>query len=364
MDVIRPAADTVAIPASLRTPMSVLATAHPAAGLPTALRPPIEVALARAADAIPRARALPGGSQYEPKWDGFRLLVVRDGDRTSLWSRHGKDLTAGFPDLAAAAGAQIPDGTVVDGEAVIWADGRSDFDRLQQRLTARGPALARIARRSPAVFVGFDLLAVAGHDIRRHPLRTRRALLEELASEWTGALQLSPASTDPAQARTWFAELPATGIEGLVVKGLDQPYRGGRRDWVKVKHRDTLEVVCAAITGTLRHPQELIVGLPIDGTLRIVGRSTPLHAAAASRLGEQLRAPSGAHPWPAVLPSSALNRFGTRRDPEATMRIEPIVVEVTADIALSGTSFRHPVRYVRTRPELTPADLGVLARAS
>lgn len=338
--------------------------AHPATALPPALHPPIDVALARPADAIPTARALPGGSQYEPKWDGFRLVVVRDNNQTSLWTRQGNDLTDGFPDVADAAHAQIPPGTVLDGEAVIWSNGRLDFDKLQQRLATRGPALTRAVRRTPAVFVGFDLLAVAGHDIRSQPLRTRRALLTELASGWSGALQLSPASTDVVQARTWFDELPATGIEGLVVKGLDQPYRGGQRDWVKVKHRDTLEVVLAAITGTLEHPQELIVGLPIDGALRVVGRSTPLHRESAARLGEQLRPATSAHPWPAVLPSSALGRLGGHREPAVTTRVEPIVIEVSADVALSGTSFRHPVRYVRTRPELHPAELGALARAS
>lgn len=338
--------------------------AHPATALPPALRPPIDVALARPGDALPTARALPGGVQYEPKWDGFRLVIVRDDDHTSLWTRQGKDLTAGFPDLADAAHAQIPPGAVVDGEAVIWVDGRLDFDRLQQRLATRGPALARAVRRTPAVFVGFDLLAVAGHDIRTHPLRTRRALLTELAAGWSGALQLSPASTDLAQARTWFNELPAAGIEGLVVKGLDQPYRGGQRDWVKVKHHDTLEVVCAAITGTLNRPEELIVGLPINGVLTVVGRSTHLHREASARLGEQLRPATSAHPWPAVLPSSTLGRFGGHREPAITTRVEPIVVEVSADVALSGTSFRHLVRYVRTRPDLHPADLGVLARAS
>lgn len=339
-------------------------TAADPAALPVPLQPPIEVALARAAEQIPAARALPGGSQYEPKWDGFRLLIVRDDERTSLWSRQGKDLTTAFPDLAAAASSQIPPGAVLDGEAVIWRDGRLDFARLQQRLTRRGPALARLVRSTPAVFVGFDLLAVAGHDIRRHPLRTRRALLTELAAEWSGALQLSPASTDLDQAQTWFAELPGTGIEGLVVKGLDQPYRGGQRDWVKVKHRDTLEVVCGAITGTLQRPEELIVGLPIDGILRVVGRSTPLRADAAARLAEQLRPPRGAHPWPAVLPAGTLSRFAEGREPAAVTRIDPIVVEVSADVALSGASFRHAVRYVRTRPELTPDDLTALARAS
>lgn len=343
--------------------MPTPSAAAPAALLPAALRPPFTVALARAVDAVPAPHALPGGSQYEPKWDGFRLVVVRDGEGASLWSRQRKDLTGAFPDLAAAAVQQLPPGVVVDGEAVVWREGRLDFDALQQRLVTRGTALARLARRVPAVFVAFDLLAVAERDVRRHPLRIRRALLEELADPWSGALQLSPASTDRAQAEEWFAELPATGIEGLVVKGLDQPYEGGQRSWVKVKHRDTVEVVCGAVTGALDRPHELVVGLPIDGSLRVVGRSTTLHAAAARSLAAHLRPPRGLHPWPPELPSTALGRFAGDRERTPVVLVEPFVVEVAADVALSGTSFRHAVRYVRTRPELTPADLQALPKA-
>src|ERR1700712_5713840 len=117
--------------------MSTAAAAHPAAGLPPSLHPPFEVALARAPESIPLPSALPGGAQYEPKWDGFRLVIVRDEGHTSLLSRQGKDLTAGFPDIAAAASAQVPPGFVVDGEAVVWHGGRLDFDALQRRLTMR-----------------------------------------------------------------------------------------------------------------------------------------------------------------------------------------------------------------------------------
>lgn len=133
---------------------------------------------------------------------------------------------------------------------------------------------------------------------------------------------------------------------------------------MKIKHRDTLDVVCAAITGTLDRPHELIVGLPIDGTLRVVGRSTPLHRTAALLLGKQLRPATSDHPWPAVLPTTASSRFGGHRESADITRVQPTVVEITADVAHSGTTFRHPVRYVRTRPELTPTDLGTLAEAS
>lgn len=344
--------------------MPTAAAAHPAAGLPSALHPPFEVALARAAETIPLPKALPGGCQYEPKWDGFRLVIVRADGHTSLWSRQGKDLTASFPDIAAAASVQVPPGFVVDGEAVVWQGGRLDFDALQRRLITRGGALTRLARKTPATFVAFDLLAAAGQDVQQHPLRARRALLEELAGGWEGLLQLSPASSELEQAREWFDVLPSLGIEGVVVKGLGQPYTAGQRSWLKVKHRDTVEVVCAAVLGPIERPEQLIVGLPVEGVLRITGRSTPLRTAAARALGEQLRAPTGPHPWPALLPGTALERFNGSTVPVPLTLIEPIVVEVSADVALAGHSFRHPVRFLRTRPELRSTDVQQPPKAS
>jgi ATP-dependent DNA ligase len=243
---------------------------------------------------------------------------------------------------------------------VVWRAGRLDFDALQRRLSTRGPALERLVRTAPAAFAAFDLLAVAGRDVRAHPLRVRRALLEELATGWTGALQLSPASTERAQAEEWFAVLAEIGVEGVVVKGRDQPYAGGRRSWVKVKHRDTVELVCAAVIGPMTAPERLVLGRPDGAALPIVARSTPLHGAVARRLGEQLRPPRGPHPWPTEIPPSS---FSGSDAPVRLTLVEPIVVEVAADVALTGRTYRHPVRYVRTRPELTPAELPPAASA-
>jgi ATP-dependent DNA ligase len=193
----------------------------------------LKVVLAEAVERMPRPDALPGGLLFEPKWAGYRAVLARDGKETSLWSRQGKNLTRYFPDLIAAASVQLPPGCLIDGEAVIWSSERLDFSALQQRLTTSAKSLARQVRDQPAHFVAFDLLAVAGHDTRQEPLRSRRALLEELAKDWEAPLDLSPATTDPEQANTWFKELPATGGEGLVIKGRAQPYAGGQRIWQK-----------------------------------------------------------------------------------------------------------------------------------
>ncbi|HEY8281728.1 MAG TPA: non-homologous end-joining DNA ligase [Leifsonia sp.] len=322
--------------------------------VPAALAGPVEVMLARAAERMPGPRALPGGTRWEPKWDGFRLVAEVDPGRVQLWSRQGKNLTAAFPELAAAATAQLPTGCVVDGEAVRWADDRLDFDALQRRLTASARSIHRLVEDEPTNYVVFDLLAVAGRDLRGHPYRVRRQLLDELAKGWHPPLSLSPVTDTKSVAEGWMRDLAPAGIEGVVAKGADQPYLGGRRDWVKVRHRDTFELVAGAVTGSLSDPGELILGRYIDGELRIVGRTTPVKPGAVAALRRQLRPPQAGHPWPDVIHSTAYDRFNKKHDTAITL-IDPIVVEVSADTSLAGDSLRHPARYLRTRPELDPA---------
>ena len=190
------------------------------------LRPPIEVMLARAVDSVPTAFALPGGVQYEQKWDGYRLVVF-SAPRPYLQSRRGADLTDAFPEVAAAVGA-LPD-VVVDGELVIWGDGGLDFPALLQRMASKGAKARQLATDRPANFVVFDLLAADGDDLRREPLRVRRRRLEEVLSGVDPPLVVSPATNDREQAQEWLATYAAAdvGIEGIVAKGLAQPYRGG-----------------------------------------------------------------------------------------------------------------------------------------
>ncbi len=327
--------------------------------LPDAIAPPIDVALARVVAQLPNAEALPGGAMYEPKWDGYRLVIFRGDDTVTLWSRQGKNLTQAFPDLADAALEQLPDGCVVDGEAVVWENGRLNFDALQGRLGARAFNRARMVRERPASFAAFDVLAVADRDIRHVPLEGRRMLLEELALGWEPPLNLSPVTRDVDEARRWLDELSASGIEGLVVKGAGQRYEGGRREWLKVKHRDVLDVVAGAVLGPIDRPEQVVVGLPVDGELRIVGRSSPLNSTVARSLAAHLRPPVGEHPWPAEVKPGALDRFNNRgsSDPVQLTLVDPIVVEISADVAWSGRSFRHAVRYLRARPELDPAEV-------
>jgi ATP-dependent DNA ligase len=324
--------------------------------IPPALQPPVAVALAKLVKTFPGPDALPGVMYSEPKWDGYRTIALINFDGVTLWSRQGKELTRVLPDLAAALGAQVPPGVVLDGEAVIWNRDRLDFEALQRRMVTSRAALPALVKEFPAAFAAFDVLAVAGQDVRGVPFAGRRQLLEELAREWAAPLALSPTTTDPELAKTWLRDLPATGIEGLVFKGGSQTYDASR-SWLKLKHKNVLDVVCAAVIGPLTQPHAIIAGLPIDGQLRIVGRSTVLSARAGRELGRQLRPAQPGHPWPEEISETSLNRFSKDKGPVHLTLVEALVVEVAADVAWSGRSFRHPLSFVRARPELDPADV-------
>jgi ATP-dependent DNA ligase len=323
--------------------------------LPPELAGPVAVELAKPVREIPAARALPGGCRYEPKWDGYRLVVVRQGSSTRLWSKQGRDLTDRFPDVAAAALAQVPAGSVVDGEVVVWNGERLDFGLLQRRLVTAPGRLAPLVAAHPASYVAFDLLAAGGTDLRARPWRRRRAELEALAERWAPPLQLSPVTADVAEARAWFADFRAAGVEGLVAKGAATRYAPGRREWLKVKSWETTEVLAGGVIGTLERPSQLVAGRYRDGELVVVGRTSPLSPAQSAELAAVLTPADDDHPWPERI---GTGRFGGGRLSVALTRVRPdLVVEISADAALQAGVFRHPLRYVRIRPDLRPDDV-------
>ena len=200
--------------------------------LPRDLAGPVNLAAARSSDVVPAEAACRGGCRYELKWDGYRIAIVRTSSAARLWSRRGTDLTSAFPDLAAAAEFHLRPGTVLDGEAVIWADRRLSFDLLQRRLVRR--ASRGVPPGPPASYVAFDLLALGGDDQRRRTYSTRRQLLERLAANWAPPLQLCPSTTSRDEALKWAEDYRAAGIEGLVIKPASSRYAAGRSDWIKV----------------------------------------------------------------------------------------------------------------------------------
>ncbi|WP_104524303.1 ATP-dependent DNA ligase [Blastococcus atacamensis] len=327
-------------------------------GLPPELSGPVAVQLAKPVRDIPPPAALAGGCRYEPKWDGYRLVIVRDRSSTRLWSKQGRDLTDRFPDVAAAALAQIPAGSVIDGEVVIWNGERLDFGLLQRRMiTAAGRIAAQVSV-APASYVAFDLLAAGGEDLRRRTFTRRRAGLEDLADRWAPPLQISPLTADRAEAEQWFADFRPAGIEGLVVKGAATRYAPGRRDWLKVKSWETTEVLAGGVIGPIGRPSQLVAGRYRDGELVVVGRTSPLSPQQSAELSGVLRPAGDDHPWPDRI---GTGRFGGGRLSVPLTRVEPTsVVEVSADAALQAGVFRHPLRFVRVRPDLQASDLPVL----
>ncbi|MFF9865943.1 ATP-dependent DNA ligase [Streptomyces sp. NPDC013953] len=247
----------------------------------TAPRPPVRVALAETVGTLPLERGL----AYEPKFDGHRMVVFREGDGVVLQARSGRIVTAAFPDLDEAA-RRLPEGTVLDGEVVVWRDGRIDFAAVQGRAFATPGRAPALARRLPASYAAFDVLGADGADLR--PLRydRRRERLVDLLAGLGPPIQAVPMTTDPELAATWYETLPAIGVEGLVIKRLDQPYRADARAWRKYRHTDTKDAVVVGYTGAQERPAALVLVLPDDDVPLV---SSPLPPALRARVGAVLR---------------------------------------------------------------------------
>lgn len=193
----------------------------------------------------------------------------------------------------------------------MWSTSTGSFDlsALERRVASPRTA-TRLAREQPASYAAFDVLEYDGSELRPRLHADRRSVLTELAGTWSPPMTLSPATDDAGVAATWFRDLAPAGIEGLVAKGRAQPYRAGRRDWLKIKHRSVIDVVCAAVIGPLGAPEAAVAGLPIDSELRIVGRTTSLSGIARRDLARQITTAGDEHPWPPVVPASAVHGFG------------------------------------------------------
>ena len=305
------------------------------------------------------AGELPVGEKwvYEPKFDGFRCLAHASRGRVRLQSRQMRSLTRYFPEIVAAV-AELGEDVVLDGELVVWRQGRLDFAALQERLQPSTAQAGRLAAATPAAFVVFDVLAAKGKDLRPLSWAERRWRLETLlGARLPHGLVLMPASADPAVGRLWIREHTASGIEGVVAKRVDQTYRAGARGWRKVKTRLTAEAVVGGVLGSLAEPEALVVGrYGAHGRLRVAGRTTSLSAAARAHLREVLTTPATEHPWPEMIPSA---RFGQRpSEPVAYVQVAPrVVVELEVDAAYEQGRWRHPVRFMRSRPDLHPEEI-------
>ncbi len=358
------------------------------------IQPPVQPMLAKLARAIPKPTDDDGGGWlFEPKWDGFRCIVFRDGDRIELYSRKLKPLARYFPELLAPLLDALPVRGVVDGEIVVPdADANGlDFDALLQRIHPAKSRIDRLATETPAEFVAFDVLALGDESLMDQPMQRRRErLLASVASR--AGVRVTPASTDRAQAEEWFSTFEGAGLDGIIAKPLDGPYEAGKRALVKVKHQRTGVV---AIPGYRVHKDGNGVGSLMcalyddDGAaLRSVGVAASFSVKRRSELLAELRpltvdALGGdayeRHPWrdwiawqderrakveagestSATDRAAGGSRWNLGKDtsfvPLATTSDAGLVAEVAFG-QLEGGRFRHGVSFIAWRPELTPAD--------
>ena len=325
------------------------------------------------------AAALPEGEgwQFEPKWDGFRTVVFRDGDEVLLQSRDEKPMNRYFPELAAPLTAALPARCVVDGEIVIVGRGGLDFEALLLRIHPAESRVKLLAEHSPASFVAWDLLALGDEDLRETPLAARREQLEQALGGVPPPVHLSPATRDRALAEDWFRRFEGAGLDGVMAKRLDEPYRAGERTMIKVKHTRTADCVVAGFrwhkNGAGTMVGSLLLGLYDDaGTLHHVGVAAAFTTAVRQQLVEELaplrKNALERHPWrdwaEAQTEASAK---AAQRLPGATSRWnrgkdlswEPLRPERVCEVAydhMQGTRFRHAAQFVRWRPDKRPAD--------
>src|SRR5437763_3507055 len=266
--------------------------------------PPVSPMLAKAVKGMPTPESTPAGLLYEPKWDGFRCIVCRDGDEVELGSRNERPLTRYFPELLAELRAQLPERCVVDGEIVIATDHGLDFEALLQRIHPAASRVRLLAEQTPASFVAFDLIAVGDDDLRALPFGERRARLGQALARARPPVHVTPATHDRAVAADWFERFEGAGLDGVVAKRVDLTYRENERAMIKVKHERTADCV---VGGFRWHKSggvigSLLLGLYDEaGTLHHVGVTAAFSMARRRELVGELEpyrkdALEG-HPW-------------------------------------------------------------------
>ena len=333
-----------------------------------AVAPPVEPMLAKLSEELPTG----GGYLYEPKWDGFRAIVFRGASDVFIQSRDLHPLDRYFPELHEALLRLLPAGCVVDGEIVIATPHGLDFDALQLRLHPAASRVAKLAKETPADFVGFDLLGVDGRDIRDAPQSERRALLERLLGDAEAPLHLTPMTRDRATALTWLEHFEGAGLDGVIAKPDGGTYQPGRRTMLKVKHVRTADCVVAGFRWH-KSGQDLVgsllLGLYDDrGVLQHVGVTSAFTMAVRRQLAQEL-APLRKdalkdHPWRhwAEAGGGAFARMPggqSRWSGGKDLSWEPLRVERVCEVKydhLQGERFRHGTIFLRWRPDRRPRD--------
>ena len=311
---------------------------------------------------------------FEPKWDGFRCVVFRDGDDLDLQSRNSKPLLRYFPELRGPLLRVLPDRCVLDGEIVIVNDRGLDFDALQQRQHPAESRVLKLSVATPATFVAFDLLAEGDESMLQTPLRERRQRLEILLANTEPSVVLTPASTSAEVASDWFQRFEGAGFDGIIAKPLADGYAPGQRTLIKVKHERTCD---CAIGGFRIHKDgngvgSLLVGLhDDDGRLHHVGVAAGINGATRADLLamlEPFRANAlEGHPWgewarqvqPTGEDGARLPGGPSRWNATKDLSWEPVRVELVVEVAYEGLlngRFRHNARFRRVRTDRDPGS--------
>lgn len=331
------------------------------------IMPYVAPMLAKPVADIPR-----GAFSYEPKWDGFRAIVFRDGDEVEIGSRNERPMTRYFPELVAAIGsaAGMPERCVLDGEIVVpdLVRGHLDFEALQQRIHPADSRVRMLAERTPARFVAFDLLALGDRDLTGEPFRERRRLLEEALAEAGSPIHVTPATHDPEVAERWFNEFEGAGLDGVVAKPLEGTYQPDKRVMFKIKHVRTADCVVGGYRTykTDAHAiGSLLLGLYDDGgdlvNVGVVGAFSMKRRRELFDEFQPLVTTFDGHPWNWVEEqtetrtprSSEYSRWSVGKDLSFVPVRPERVVEVRYD-HMEGDRFRHTAQFVRWRPDRDP----------
>ena len=302
------------------------------------------------------------GWEYEPKWDGFRTLVFRDGDEVQLMSRGGRSMTRYFPEVLPAFRKLSATSLVLDGEIVVAGANGLDFGALQQRVHPAESRVRMLSEATPAWFIAFDLLVEGSEDLRRLRLGERRGRLEKLLKGIKQPIFLTPYTRDPKTAQDWFDRFEGAGLDGVIAKAWDGTYVPGKRLWVKVKHKRTADCVVIGWRKTSdgKTLGALLLGLyDKKGVIHYVGHTSSFSAAERRDLIAKLKPLETEIPeqeWkanPGRMPGG-LSRWSRGKDTEWVAVRPELVCEVSYDKLEAGERFRHATGFLRWRPDKPP----------
>jgi len=329
------------------------------------VNPPVAPMLAKPVDAIPD-----GDYVFEPKWDGFRSIVFRDGDEVEIGSRNERPMTRYFPELVEAVLAELPPRCVIDGEIVVPdASGRRlDFEALQLRIHPAASRVALLAEQTPGHFIAFDLLALGSESFMERPFAERRALLEDVLAKAGSSIHLTLATTDRSVATGWFSQFEGAGLDGLIAKPAAGVYEPDKRVMKKIKHERTADCVVAGYRVHKSGPDRigsLLLGLyKDDGRLASVGVVGAFPMEQRRELFAELQplvTSFEGHPWDWAshaagqrTPQAAMaSRWNASKDLSFIPLRPERVLEVRYD-HMEGARFRHTAQFVRWRPDREP----------